>query len=49
LKDEDAKVAQISLSILDEACDEVECLDALISLRPRLLHLGEAGKNLWLR
>jgi len=49
LNDQDAKVAQLSLSILDEASDEGESLDSLISKKPQLLKMGEAGKNLMLR
>eukprot|EP01114_Cavostelium_apophysatum_P016624 TRINITY_DN4775_c0_g1_i1.p1 TRINITY_DN4775_c0_g1~~TRINITY_DN4775_c0_g1_i1.p1 ORF type:complete len:1113 (-),score=304.93 TRINITY_DN4775_c0_g1_i1:63-3401(-) len=50
LNDPDAKVAQIALNILDEACDEVECMEVLIAKKPpHLLKMGEAGKNLALR
>lgn len=49
LNDNDPKVAQLALNVLDEASDEVESLDSLISKKPDLLKLGEAGKNLWLR
>lgn len=51
LNDGDVKVTKSALSILDEACDEVEYLDSLIATKPSvLLKLGlPAGKDLWLR
>ncbi len=49
LQDQDSKVAQVALSVLDEACDDVACLDSLIALHPPLLKMGQAGRNLLLR
>ncbi len=50
LDDSDAKVAQLALSILDEACDTTSALDKLIELNPSSLHrLGKHGKHLVLR
>ena len=50
LNDVDAKVTSIALSVLDEACDEVECLDSLIAAKPQIvLRMSELGKCLWLR
>jgi rapamycin-insensitive companion of mTOR len=50
LSDPDTKVTRSALAILDEACDEVENMDSLISKRPTvLLKLNQAGKDLWLR
>jgi len=50
LNDVDAKVASIALSVLDEACDEVECLDSLIAAKPQIVRtMSDLGKCLWLR
>jgi len=35
--------------VLDEACDERDCLESLITKKPSLLQMGKAGKDLWLR
>eukprot|EP00002_Diphylleia_rotans_P005434 TRINITY_DN1456_c0_g1_i3.p1 TRINITY_DN1456_c0_g1~~TRINITY_DN1456_c0_g1_i3.p1 ORF type:complete len:936 (-),score=158.70 TRINITY_DN1456_c0_g1_i3:822-3629(-) len=47
--DPDHEVAQAALMVLDEACDELDCLDCLISKRPNFHHMGQPGKNLMLR
>ncbi|KYR02655.1 cytosolic regulator of adenylyl cyclase [Tieghemostelium lacteum] len=51
LNDSDAKVTALALSVLDEACDEVECLEQLIQLKETKLKdmHGKNGKNLTLR
>uniref|UniRef100_T1J225 peptidylprolyl isomerase n=1 Tax=Strigamia maritima TaxID=126957 RepID=T1J225_STRMM len=47
--DESRSVSLAALDILDEACDEVANLEALIALRPSLLHLGDRGQLLLVR
>ncbi len=52
LTDEHIKVAQLALTILDEACDEPQCMETLVGKAPSqqtLFGLGESGKQLWLR
>jgi rapamycin-insensitive companion of mTOR len=49
LNDNDPKVTQVALSVLDEACDEPSCLEAVIKHNPPLLKHGKPGKNLMLR
>jgi len=49
LSDEDPKVVNEALSILDEACDDTECLESMIAKRPKLTDMGEKGKNLVIR
>eukprot|EP01117_Protostelium_nocturnum_P011476 TRINITY_DN4163_c0_g1_i2.p1 TRINITY_DN4163_c0_g1~~TRINITY_DN4163_c0_g1_i2.p1 ORF type:complete len:1169 (+),score=280.38 TRINITY_DN4163_c0_g1_i2:189-3695(+) len=49
LNDADPKVVQMALSILDEACNQVECMDSLIASKTQLLKFGQTGKNLWLK
>ncbi|KAL6050423.1 Peptidyl-prolyl cis-trans isomerase fkbp11 [Balamuthia mandrillaris] len=50
LADSNKRVKELALSILDEACDEDECLESLISKKPRsLLDMGAEGKSLVLR
>lgn len=45
----ETKTTGIALSILDEAADEPDCLDALIQSKPALEKFGEVGYNLYLR
>jgi len=49
LNDTDAKVAQVALSVIDEACDETACLEAVVRHNPPLTRHGKNGKNLMLR
>eukprot|EP01113_Clastostelium_recurvatum_P028085 TRINITY_DN3400_c0_g1_i6.p1 TRINITY_DN3400_c0_g1~~TRINITY_DN3400_c0_g1_i6.p1 ORF type:complete len:774 (+),score=142.03 TRINITY_DN3400_c0_g1_i6:4056-6377(+) len=49
LNDPDPKVGLVALSVLDEACDDIVCMEALIRLRPSLLKHGKPGKSLMLR
>eukprot|EP00004_Rigifila_ramosa_P013527 TRINITY_DN3004_c0_g1_i1.p1 TRINITY_DN3004_c0_g1~~TRINITY_DN3004_c0_g1_i1.p1 ORF type:complete len:1085 (-),score=258.97 TRINITY_DN3004_c0_g1_i1:103-3207(-) len=49
LYDPDPDVANVALSVLDEAVDDLECLESLISKRPSILQMGYTGKNLQLR
>jgi len=51
LCDSDVKVAQVALNVLDEACDDEECLETLIQKRPNLLEgsLGRQGRDLMFR
>jgi rapamycin-insensitive companion of mTOR len=51
LSDSDTKVGHIALSVLDEACDEEECLEGLIAKQPApiLLQMGKPGRDLLLR
>ena len=43
LADKNQPVVSAALDILDEACESVEHLEVLVSLRPALLHLGDRG------
>jgi hypothetical protein len=36
LGDEDVKVFELALNVLDEACDGTECLDSFVKCRPSL-------------
>lgn len=50
MKDHDPKISRLALQILDEACDEVGCLESLIAHKPQFLpEMGPLGKILWLR
>lgn len=49
LSDSDTKVANLALTILDEACDEADCMDSLIATRPSSLNTSEQARNLFLR
>ena len=52
LADTDKNVTSQALSVLDEACDETDCLEALISrypTSPSLDSMGQAGKDLLVR
>jgi len=49
IDDKDGKVASVALSLLDEACDEVESMDTLILRKPQLHKMGEAGRTLLCR
>ncbi|KAL6058320.1 Cytosolic regulator of adenylyl cyclase [Balamuthia mandrillaris] len=49
LQDSNKKVWDLALEILDEACDDIQCLSSLIAKKPPLLALGESGKSLMLR
>ncbi|GAM19472.1 hypothetical protein SAMD00019534_026470 [Acytostelium subglobosum LB1] len=49
LNDNDSKVSILALNVLDEACDDPDCFDTLIKLKPPLLKLGKPGKSLLLR
>eukprot|EP01087_Luapelamoeba_hula_P013098 TRINITY_DN3724_c1_g1_i3.p1 TRINITY_DN3724_c1_g1~~TRINITY_DN3724_c1_g1_i3.p1 ORF type:complete len:982 (+),score=144.33 TRINITY_DN3724_c1_g1_i3:348-3293(+) len=49
LSDSDAKVWGTAVAILDEACDDPECMESLITKAPPLVTLGKAGFDLWLR
>ncbi|EFA85309.1 cytosolic regulator of adenylyl cyclase [Heterostelium album PN500] len=49
LNDADNKVAILALNVLDEACDDPDCFETLINLKPPLLKLGKPGKSLLLR
>jgi len=44
LRDEDSKVVELALSVLDEACEDLECLEAFAKCRPSL-GLLRGGKN----
>ncbi|PRP75703.1 cytosolic regulator of adenylyl cyclase, partial [Planoprotostelium fungivorum] len=48
LNDGDIKASKMALNALTEACNQVECMDALIAAKPQLLKHGPAGKHLWL-
>jgi rapamycin-insensitive companion of mTOR len=45
LSDEHGKVVLEALQVLDEACDDVECLESLITRKPNLVNLGKDGKG----
>lgn len=47
--DENQSVCLSAIEILDEACDKLENLNELISLRPNLLHLNDKGILLFSR
>jgi Rapamycin-insensitive companion of mTOR RasGEF_N domain len=47
--DADAKVTAQALSVLDEAADDMECLEALIGRSPNLLDMGPGGQALLIR
>ncbi|XP_046679270.1 rapamycin-insensitive companion of mTOR-like isoform X3 [Homalodisca vitripennis] len=49
LSDKNRAVSLSAIAALDEACDVKEYLDALINLRPSLLHLGDKGLLLLIR
>lgn len=49
LYDKSSAVSLAAIDVLDEACDSVENLEALISLRPSLLHIGDSGLLLLIR
>ncbi|XP_076355898.1 rapamycin-insensitive companion of Tor isoform X1 [Tachypleus tridentatus] len=49
LYDKSRAVSLAAADILDEACDNQKMLEALISLRPSLLHVGDKGLLLLLR
>jgi len=44
LSDEHLKVVLEALQVLDEACDDIECLESLIARKPNLMNLGKDGK-----
>eukprot|EP01102_Stenamoeba_stenopodia_P001967 TRINITY_DN11778_c0_g1_i1.p2 TRINITY_DN11778_c0_g1~~TRINITY_DN11778_c0_g1_i1.p2 ORF type:complete len:1167 (-),score=309.88 TRINITY_DN11778_c0_g1_i1:109-3609(-) len=45
LSDEHGKVVIEALQVLDEACDDIECLESLIARKPNLMNLGKEGKG----
>jgi len=50
LGDEDGKVAKLALDVLDEAADDVDCLESLVTRNPNLLSNGlKGGKDLMMR
>jgi len=49
LNDENMSVCLSAVELLDEACDKLENLNELISLRPNLLHLEDKGVLLFSR
>ncbi|XP_015786244.1 rapamycin-insensitive companion of mTOR [Tetranychus urticae] len=49
LSDESQAVVLAAIDILDEACDSIENLEALISLQPNLLRVGDRGLLLLIR
>lgn len=49
LYDLEPEICQLAVETLDEACDNPECLDMLLKLRPVLDHLGEIAKPIFLR
>lgn len=49
LYDPDVAVSEIAVKILEEACNQQDCLEYIIKCRPALDHLGEIGAPLLLR
>ncbi|KAI9140964.1 Rapamycin-insensitive companion of mTOR, N-term-domain-containing protein [Paraphysoderma sedebokerense] len=49
LYDPSIEIAQVAVSVLDEACNIPENLKTLVKLKPSLDHLGEIGNPLLLR
>lgn len=49
LYDDNQTIAMVALNALNEAADNKEYLDVLITLRPSLLHLGDTGLLLLIR
>eukprot|EP01104_Vermistella_antarctica_P020383 TRINITY_DN869_c5_g1_i1.p1 TRINITY_DN869_c5_g1~~TRINITY_DN869_c5_g1_i1.p1 ORF type:complete len:770 (+),score=198.04 TRINITY_DN869_c5_g1_i1:303-2312(+) len=49
LNDQDDKISQTALMVLEEAADQTKCLDALINRRPALQSHGKKGKDLMIR
>mmetsp|Transcript_15192 Transcript_15192/g.45499 ORF Transcript_15192/g.45499 Transcript_15192/m.45499 type:complete len:1087 (+) Transcript_15192:76-3336(+) len=49
LADADTKVTTQALTVLDEAADDMECLEALIGRAPNLLDMGPGGQALMIR
>lgn len=49
LQDQDQAVVEEALLILDEACQDLEHLEALIHKRPPLMSLGNMGRVLMMR
>jgi hypothetical protein len=47
LNDDDQRVAKLAMDILDEASDDVDCLESMISRNPQLK--GKVGKELMMR
>ncbi|PGH16641.1 hypothetical protein AJ80_05143 [Polytolypa hystricis UAMH7299] len=49
LYDPDVSVCQVAVKILEEACNQRDCLEYVVKCRPSLDHLGEIGAPLLLR
>lgn len=49
LYDTDMSVCEIAAKILEEACNQRDCLECVVKCRPALDHLGELGAPLLLR
>jgi rapamycin-insensitive companion of mTOR len=49
LYDPDVEVCEVSIKILEEACNQTESLEFVVKCRPALDHLGEIGAPLLLR
>lgn len=49
LYDVDSQICQCAVMAIDEACDQPECLDSLIKLKPVLEHLGEMARPIVIR
>lgn len=49
LYDPDVAVCQVAVKILEEACNQRDCLEYVVKCRPSLDHLGEIGAPLLLR
>ncbi|EEQ92166.1 hypothetical protein RJZ56_003444 [Blastomyces dermatitidis] len=49
LYDPDVAVCQVAVKILEEACNQRNCLEYVVKCRPSLDHLGEIGAPLLLR
>ncbi|KAI5291317.1 hypothetical protein KEM54_005403 [Ascosphaera aggregata] len=49
LYDPDVAVCEVAVKILEEACNQADCLEYIVRCRPSLDHLGEIGAPLLLR
>ncbi|KAK2813674.1 hypothetical protein FQN50_000072 [Emmonsiellopsis sp. PD_5] len=49
LYDPDVAVCEVAVKILEEACNQRDCLEYVVKCRPSLDHLGEIGAPLLLR
>ncbi|KAI5305862.1 hypothetical protein KEM56_003078 [Ascosphaera pollenicola] len=49
LYDPDVAVCEVAVKILEEACNQPDCLEYVVRCRPSLDHLGEIGAPLLLR